>query len=85
MGYSGEQFDPDRVDLYIESAADGRLQLVANGAGTDFSEELALRRLLLPSLLRLPRRPGFFNHPYLFSASRAFFCLPPRPTNGNPR
>ncbi len=45
MGYSGEQFDPDRVDLYIESAADGRLQLVANGAGTDFSEELATRIL----------------------------------------
>ena len=45
MGYSGEQFDPDRVDLYIESEADGRLQLVANGAGTDFSEELATRIL----------------------------------------
>ncbi|MDE7297379.1 MAG: bifunctional glutamate N-acetyltransferase/amino-acid acetyltransferase ArgJ [Lachnospiraceae bacterium] len=45
MGYSGEQFDPDRVDLYIESEADGRLQLVADGAGTDFSEELATRIL----------------------------------------
>ena len=40
MGYSGAQFDPEKVDLFIESAA-GKIQLVANGTGTDFSEEKA--------------------------------------------
>lgn len=45
MGYSGVQFDPDKVDLYVESAADGKLQLVSNGMGTDFSEELATKIL----------------------------------------
>lgn len=45
MGYSGVQFQPEKVDLYIESAADGRLKLVENGMGTDFSEELATKIL----------------------------------------
>lgn len=44
MGYSGISFDPDRVDLYIESA-DGRLKLVENGMATDYSEETATRIL----------------------------------------
>lgn len=45
MGYSGEQFDPEKVDLFIESAEDGRLQLVANGMATDYSEEKATKIL----------------------------------------
>lgn len=44
MGYSGEEFDPDLVDLYIESV-DGTLQLVQNGMGTDYSEEEATKIL----------------------------------------
>ena len=45
LGYSGEQFDPEQVDLFIESAEDGKLQLVANGMATDYSEELATKIL----------------------------------------
>lgn len=44
MGYSGVEFDPEKVDLYIESAA-GKLQLVMNGMATDYSEELATKIL----------------------------------------
>lgn len=44
MGYSGVNFDPDMVDLYIESA-DGKLQLVENGMATDYSEEAATKIL----------------------------------------
>lgn len=40
MGYSGVDFDPDQVDLYVESEA-GKLKLVENGMATDFSEEKA--------------------------------------------
>lgn len=40
MGYSGESFDPYKVNLYIESSK-GKLQLVANGMATDYSEEIA--------------------------------------------
>lgn len=44
MGYSGVSFNPDIVDLYIESQ-DGRLQLVNNGMMTDYSEEEATKIL----------------------------------------
>ncbi|WMJ87741.1 bifunctional ornithine acetyltransferase/N-acetylglutamate synthase [Anaerocolumna sp. MB42-C2] len=44
MGYSGVDFDPDQVDLYIESA-DGKLKLVENGMATDYSEETATKIL----------------------------------------
>ncbi len=44
MGYSGVNFDPDQVDLYVESA-DGKLKLVENGMATDYSEELATKIL----------------------------------------
>jgi len=44
MGYSGADFDPDKVDLYIESA-EGKLKLVENGMATDYSEELATKIL----------------------------------------
>lgn len=40
MGYSGVNFDPETVDLYIESTA-GKLQLVKDGMATDYSEEYA--------------------------------------------
>ena len=44
MGYSGVSFDPDKVDLYIESSA-GSLKLVENGMATDYSEEKATQIL----------------------------------------
>lgn len=40
MGYSGAQFDPEKVDLFFESCA-GRLQIMKDGVGTDYSEEKA--------------------------------------------
>lgn len=44
MGYSGADFDPDKVDLYIEST-EGKLKLVENGVASDYSEELASKIL----------------------------------------
>ncbi len=44
MGYSGAQFDPDRVDLYFESVA-GKLKIIENGVSTGYSEELATKIL----------------------------------------
>ena len=44
MGYSGVDFNPDLVDLYIESA-DGKLKLVENGMATGYSEETATKIL----------------------------------------
>lgn len=44
MGYSGVEFDPDFVDLYIESN-EGKLKLVENGMATDYSEEIATKIL----------------------------------------
>lgn len=40
MGYSGAEFDPERVDLYFESSA-GKLKIIENGVATDYSEEQA--------------------------------------------
>lgn len=44
MGYSGAEFQPDKTDIYFESAA-GCLQVVKNGMATDYSEEYATRIL----------------------------------------
>lgn len=44
MGYSGVSFDPEKVDLYIESA-EGKLKLVENGMATDYGEEIATKIL----------------------------------------
>ncbi len=44
MGYSGVQFDPEKVDLYFESAA-GRIQIIENGVAVDYSEEEATKIL----------------------------------------
>lgn len=44
LGYSGVSFDPDQVDLYIESV-DGKLKLVENGMATEYSEEEATKIL----------------------------------------
>ena len=44
LGNSGVIFDPEMVDLYIESVS-GKLQLAKNGIATDFSEEFATKIL----------------------------------------
>lgn len=44
MGYSGAQFDPEKVDLFFESAA-GKIQIIENGVAVDYSEEEATRIL----------------------------------------
>ena len=44
MGYSGAQFEPERVDLYFESKA-GSLKIVENGVDTGYSEEVATKIL----------------------------------------
>ncbi|MBR5337090.1 MAG: bifunctional glutamate N-acetyltransferase/amino-acid acetyltransferase ArgJ [Lachnospiraceae bacterium] len=44
LGYSGVSFDPEKVDLFFESAA-GRIQIVKNGVGCDYSEEEATKIL----------------------------------------
>lgn len=40
MGYSGTQFNPEKVDLYFESEA-GKLKIIENGVALDYSEEKA--------------------------------------------
>ena len=47
MGYSGVQFDPEKVDLFFESKA-GKLQIIENGVATDYSEEEATKILSEP-------------------------------------
>ena len=49
MGYSGAEFDPEKVDLYLESRA-GKLQLVRDGAAVDYSEEQATEILSQPEV-----------------------------------
>lgn len=44
MGYSGVQFDPEKVDIFFESAA-GKLKIVEDGVATDYSEEEATKIL----------------------------------------
>lgn len=47
MGYSGAQFDPEKVDLFFESAA-GKIQIAENGTAVDYSEEKATEILSQP-------------------------------------
>ena len=44
MGYSGAQFDPEKVDLYFESRA-GKIKIIENGVSTGYSEEEATKIL----------------------------------------
>lgn len=44
MGYSGVVFDPEIVDLSIESE-EGKLKIVENGMATDYSEDVATKIL----------------------------------------
>ncbi len=47
MGYSGADFDPEKVDLFFESKA-GKIQIAENGVALDFSEEKATEILSQP-------------------------------------
>lgn len=49
MGYSGAQFDPEKVDLFFESKA-GKLKIIENGVATDYSEEEATKILSEPEV-----------------------------------
>lgn len=49
MGYSGAQFEPEKVDLFFESAA-GKLQIIENGVALPYSEEEATRILSEPEV-----------------------------------
>lgn len=44
MGYSGADFDPEKVDIYFESEA-GKLKIVEDGKATDYSEDVATQIL----------------------------------------
>ena len=47
MGYSGADFDPEKVDLFFESEA-GKIQIAENGVALDFSEAKATEILSKP-------------------------------------
>ncbi len=49
MGYSGVDFDPERVDLFFESAA-GKIQIMKDGVAADYSEEEATKILSEPEV-----------------------------------
>ena len=49
MGYSGAEFDPEKVDLFFESAA-GRMQIIKDGVAVDYSEEEATKILSEPEV-----------------------------------
>ena len=49
MGYSGAQFDPEKVDLFFESAA-GKMQIIKDGVAVDYSEEQATAILSQPEV-----------------------------------
>lgn len=50
MGYSGVQFDPEKVDLFFESEA-GKIQIVENGVSTGYSEDMATEILSKPVVI----------------------------------
>lgn len=49
MGYSGADFDPEKVDLFFVSDA-GKLQIIENGTAVDYSEEKATEILSRPEV-----------------------------------
>lgn len=50
LGYSGVNFDPQKVDIYFKSAA-GSLKIVENGVSTGYSEEVATTILSQPYVI----------------------------------
>ncbi len=52
MGYSGAQFDPEKVDLFFVSKA-GKIQIIENGTAVDYSEEEATKILSEPEVMAI--------------------------------
>lgn len=49
LGYSGVQFEPEKVELFFESKA-GKIQIYKDGAAVDYSEEEATKILSEPEI-----------------------------------
>lgn len=49
LGYSGVEFDPQKVDLFFESAS-GKIQIIEDGVAVDYSEEEATKILSEPEV-----------------------------------
>ena len=49
LGYSGVQFDPEKIDLYFESKA-GRIKIYQDGVSTGYNEEEATKILSQPEV-----------------------------------
>lgn len=49
LGYSGVQFDPEKVELFFEGK-NGRIQIYKDGMATDYSEEEATKILSEPEV-----------------------------------
>ena len=49
LGYSGVQFDPEKIELFFESKS-GRMQIYKDGVATDYSEEEASKILADPEV-----------------------------------
>lgn len=49
LGYSGAQFDPEKVDLYFQSRS-GRIHIYGDGVACDYSEEEATKILSDPEV-----------------------------------
>ena len=52
LGYSGVRFDPEAIELFIESKA-GRILIYQSGSAADYSEEEATRILSCPAVTAL--------------------------------
>lgn len=52
LGYSGAKFDPEAIELFIESEA-GKILIYQNGSAADYSEEEATRILSCPAVTAL--------------------------------
>lgn len=49
MGYSGAEFDPEKVTLFFESDA-GKIKIIENGVAVEYSEEKATEILAQPEV-----------------------------------
>lgn len=52
LGYSGVEFDPEKIDLYFESRS-GKIHIYGNGVACDYSEEEATKILSDPEVTAL--------------------------------
>ncbi|MBQ7840904.1 MAG: bifunctional glutamate N-acetyltransferase/amino-acid acetyltransferase ArgJ [Lachnospiraceae bacterium] len=52
LGYSGVKFDPEKIELYLESSA-GKMLIFQDGVAADYSEEEATKILSCPEVTAL--------------------------------